>query len=239
MTPTGTVIFAVIYLVTLFVPVAHPVPVACALLLAAYLAVEGSGYRRKSLRFAVIAVAPIAIMLSVIWIIIVGGSPAESYAAGHSRSAAFEYVTRLTVRLFLFVLMIYATLSSRLQEAPIIFLSRLAIPQRVKLTTAMTLSIASTIRTATERAWTALVAANLITPQRSLRNLLHTWLFLQTIWLHIIATIAERMKSKWNIEDMDTMLGDVFEKRKYIPTGRDIFWIAASCAVLMATIVYT
>jgi hypothetical protein len=236
MTPTGTVIFVIIYLGMLFIPVSRTIPIACSSLLVLYLIIEGRAHIWSSFRFAVLAVAPIALMLSVIWIIIIGSSPVETITPDNSRFAAFEYVLKLTVRLFLFVLVIYSAISSRLQEAPIIFLSQLAIPASVKRTTAMTLSIASTIRTATERAWTALVASNLITPRRSLRNVLHTWLFLQTIWMHIIATIAERMNSKWKIEDMETMLEDVFRKQKYIPTTRDIAWFIASFIVLIVAI---
>lgn len=239
MTPNGTVFFVIVSTITLLIPIKQPIPIACTISFTLFILLEGYKHLWASIRYAVLTVVPISIMLTIMWGGIIGAPPDAMETAHQSgKVEALIYVLRLTTRLFLFVLLIHSALSSKLEKTPIRFLSQLALPVRIKQTVAMTLSIASTIRNATERAWIALVASNIITPRRSLRNILHTWLFLQTIWTFMISTINERISGKWKIENIDTMLRDVFKKQKYIPTMKDILWICLSIITMISTAVF-
>jgi hypothetical protein len=238
MTPSGTLIFVTIFTINLLIPMRYPVPISCTILVALFIGVQGFKSLRESIRYTAFAVAPIAIMLTIVWVILVGTPPhLIGITQNTNRIAALSYVLTLTVRLLLFVFLVHSALSSRLNKAPMKFLSQLALPLPVRQTIAMMLSVASTIRNSTERTWVALVAANIITRKRSLRNILHIWLFLQTVWTFMVSTINERMSGKWKIEDIETMLEGVFVKRKYVPTMKDLFWISFSILAIASTIV--
>jgi len=237
MTPTGTVIFVIIFTINILIPTRYPIPIWSSILIALFISVQGFSSFWESIRYTVLTIAPIGIMLIVVWVVLIGVPPdLIGVTQNNNRIGALFYVLKLIVRLASFVLLIHSALSSRLNRAPMKFLSQLALPVPLRQTIAMMLSIASTMRNSTERTWVALIAANIITRKRSLHNIIYTWLFLQTIWTFMLSTINERMNGKWKIESIDKMLEKVFTKHKYVPTMPDLVWICFSIAVIILTI---
>ena len=238
MTANGLVLFALATTICIFVPSPTSVPIFALGVVTLFALFQGSYSTWRSLLFALKVVAPIAVLLAVIWIWLIGSSPdAMAPGARADGGDAVQYVVRMSSRLFVFALLLHATLASRLQRAPLAFLSELRLPMMAKQTVAMTLSIASTMRAAIDRAWIALVAANLVTPRRSLRNLRNGWLFLVSVWLFVVSAINDRLGSKWKIEDISQLLRVRFEERKDTKISlQDWLWLGLSSAATVLSI---
>ena len=174
MTPTGLVLCVVTVSVAIFVPGPYLVPLPPMAFVSCFLLLERRNDALKALGYGLVVMGPIAIYLSVVWILIAGAAPVPQGLpyprAGHS---AVVYVANLCSRLLLFVVLLHAALKSSLTEGALRFLTEVKLPKPVKIMLAMTLAIASTIRASTEKAWVSLVTANLLTPRMSWRNARH------------------------------------------------------------------
>jgi len=199
-----------------------------------FLLLERRNDALKALGYGLVVMGPIAIYLSVVWILIAGAAPVPQGLpyprAGHS---AVVYVANLCSRLLLFVVLLHAALKSSLTEGALRFLTEVKLPKPVKIMLAMTLAIASTIRASTEKAWVSLVTANLLTPRMSWRNARHGGLLVLTIWMSIVGTVSARLQTKWMTEDVPSRLKDVFAShRERALTRRDLLWLGGAVVTI-------
>lgn len=226
MTPTGLILCVVIVSIAIFVPGPHMVPLPPMAFVSCFLLVERRNDALKAIGYGLVVTGPIAIYLSVVWILIAGAAP----VAGHS---AVVYVANLCSRLLLFVVLLHAALKSYLTEGALRFLTEVKLPKPVKIMLAMTLAIASTIRASTEKAWVSLVTANLLTPRMSWRNARHGGLLVLTIWMSIVGTVSARLQTKWMIEDVPSRLDDFFSShRESALTRQDLLWLGGAVATI-------
>lgn len=238
MTPNGLMLFALTTTICIFVPSPIPVPILPLGVVTMFAFLQAPYGAWRSFFFAFKVVTPVAVLLAAIWIWLIGAPPDSGLAqVSVGRADAAQYVIRMSSRLFVFALLLHTTLASPLQRAPLAFLGELRLPVLAKQAVAMTLSIASTMRAAINRAWVALVAANLITPTLSIRNLRNGWLFLLSVWLFVISTINDRLESKWKIEDVPRLLHvRLQETGDRALSLQDWLWIGLSSAATLLAI---
>ena len=232
MTPTGLVLCVLLVSIAIFVPEPNIVPLPPMAFVSCFLLVERRKEALKAIGYGVVVVCPIALYLSVVWILIAGAAPVDSVSpyplVGHS---AVVYVAKLCSRLLLFVVLLHAALKSSLTDGALRFLTEVKLPKAVKILLAMTLSIGSTIRASTEKAWVSLVTVNLLTPRVAWRNARHCSLFLLAIWMSIMGTVSARLQTKWMAEDVDSRLKACFSShRERSLTRRDLLWLIGAVA---------
>jgi hypothetical protein len=173
-------------------------------------------------------VLPLALFLTVVWIGVVGRSPAEiSAGLSGTRAAASLHVARISARLFIVVFAIQSAVACFSDLTPLHFIRGLRIPLTLKRLLVLTLSLIETLRHATDRAHTALIASGLLTRQTSRRNLLNAWVLLQTVWLTGITIVIGRLRDKWPIEGTVNLLdGALAGAEPYVFSRRDCVWLA-------------
>ena len=206
-----------------------------AIFIAAFVVLERRQHALAALRFAVSLVAPLAVYLVLVWVVVVGHPPAGGLLLTRGSASAGEYVLGVSVRLFLLVLLLRAALHEELDAAPLLFMRDSGLPAGGKAAVVMTLSLTSTMRVSASKAWSSLVAANLATPRLSWRNVRNLPVLLLTVWMFTLGTLAGRMQCKWRAEDMRERLAEVLRR----PPGkrfsmRDLVWSALGVALLLA-----
>jgi hypothetical protein len=238
MTPTGLLGCVLLVSVSIFLPAPYIVPIPSLIFLNCFLLLERRHIALNAIRYALIVVVPIAAYLSVVWILIQGEAPGNSISSYPlARQSSVIYVARISFRLFLFVTLLYAGITSNLTDEPLRFITEIKLPKPFKILVAMTLSITSTIRAATEKAWVSLVTANLLTPRVAWRNIRHCPLLLLTIWMSIVGTLSTRLETKWTAEDVDARLQAYFSSdRERSLTPRDLLWLTSAVAAVAFSI---
>jgi hypothetical protein len=239
MTPTGLVLCAAVVAFAIFVPGPQVVPVAPLVFLSCFLLLERRPDALRAIRYGVLVVAPIALYLSIVWILVVGSRPAAGvWLHPEASRSATAYVVNLSSKLFLSVVLLHASLVSPLAAGALRFLVEIKLPKSAKIVIALTLSTASTIRASAERAWLSLTAANLVAPRMAWRNARNCGLLVLTVWLSIVGTVSARLRTKWLVEDIRSRLEESFHPdRERSLTWRDLVWIGAGLAAAAASAV--
>lgn len=236
MTPNGAVIFVLVIIANALV--ARDL-VALAVILALLLVFALASRRSiaRALTWSAAIVLPLALLMALVWIVIIGRTPAE-IAAGvdGSRHAAALYVAAMALRLFTIAFAVQAVMLHFADRTPLGFVAALAAPLTVKKLLVLTLSLSETILHAVERARTALIAGGIITRTHSWRNLRSGWLLVQSVWLTTLTTAMGRMRDKWPIENTLARLDSVLAAPVSHFAFADAVWIALAAVSLVAAI---
>jgi hypothetical protein len=239
MTPNGAFLLGFI-LIALSVSVPGPRGVAVLIVLAcAFAAIEVRGATLVALKRATIVVLPLAAFMVVVWVGIVGESPAQIAAdAAGTRSAALAYVATLCGRLFFVVAVVQLVFLRFAKLTPLQLVRALALPVTLKRILVITLSLIGTLRHAIDRAHTALIAAGTLTRSPSLRNIVHSWRLIQAVWLSAITIMVGRMRDKWPVENTIARLDDTLASGD--PpwlSGDDRIWLPISLGAAVVILV--
>jgi len=232
MTPNGAVLFAAVAILGAMVSGGRGLAAGYAV--AALFALTQIAPRTGAcLRRAAIVMAPLAAFMLIIWVGVVGKSPQEiaSNAEG-TRSAALFYVATVAARLFLIVFVLQAVLLRFDHDTPFAFVRALRVPAGAKRMMILTLSLIETLRNAVDRAYTALVAAGIVTRGLSLKNLRTGWILVQTVWLTAITTVTARMRDKWPVEDTLALLDPALDGGERRLSPPDWLWLGLAVAAL-------
>ena len=144
----------------------------------------------------------VVLFVGLVWVGIVGESPAQIAAeAVGTRLAALVYVAKLCGRLFFIVAVIQLVFLRFAELSPLQLVRALALPATVKRTLVITLSLIGTLRHAIDRAHIALIAAGTLTRAPSPRNIAHSWRLIQAVWLSAVTIMLGRMRDKWPVEN--------------------------------------
>lgn len=202
MTPNGAFTLGFI-LIALGMAVPGPRGLAVLIALAlAFAVIEVRGASLIALRRAAMVVLPLAGFMGLVWVGIVGESPAQIAAeAVGTRLAALVYVAKLCGRLFFIVAVIQLVFLRFAELSPLQLVRALALPATVKRTLVITLSLIGTLRHAIDRAHIALIAAGTLTRAPSPRNIAHSWRLIQAVWLSAVTIMLGRMRDKWPVEN--------------------------------------
>ncbi|MBV8746516.1 MAG: hypothetical protein JO134_15875 [Xanthobacteraceae bacterium] len=237
MTPNGAVVFVVIIIAAAMLARVSGLVVLASL--CSLFAVAEVGLRAgAALRRAVILIFPLAIFMILVWVVVVGRSPAQIAAdQPGSRSAALVYVAVISARLFLIVAIVQVAAFRFAALTPLQFIRALYAPLAMKRLTVLTLSLVETLQQAIDRAYTALIASGVISRRFSLRNLLNGWILVQTVWLTAVTSVTGRMRDKWPVEKTLNLLDPLLTLERKSELGeRDKIWIlsgvVASCVII-------
>jgi len=239
MTPNGAFTLGFI-LIALGMGVPGPRGVAVlAVLTLAFALIEVRGASVIALRRAAVVVLPLAGFMGVVWVGIVGESPAQLAAdAAGTRSAALAYVATLCARLFFIVAVIQLVFLRFAKLTPLQVIRALALPATLKRVLVITLSLIGTLRHAIDRAHIALIAAGTLTRAPSWRNVLHSWRLIQAVWLSAITIMVGRMRDKWPVENTIARLDDTLANDS--PAwfaGGDRIWLPISLGAAVIILV--
>lgn len=229
MTPNGAVAFVVIVIATAMLARVSGLVVLASL--CALFAVSEVGLRvAPALRRAVILIFPLAVFMIIVWVVVVGRSPAQIAAdQPGSRGAALVYVAVISARLFLIVAIVQVAAVRFAAMTPLQFIRALSAPLAVKRIAVLTLSLMETLQQAIDRAYTALIASGVITRRFSMRNLLNGWILVQTVWLTAVTSVTGRMRDKWPLEKTLSLLDPLLTLERKSELGeRDKIWILSS-----------
>lgn len=238
MTPNGAALFALIVVIGAVAASSLAGLVILAALVAAMAAIEVREQAHRALLRAVMVVLPLAVFMALVWVGIVGRSPAE-IAAGTpgTRQAAALYVGFICLRLLLVVLAIQLVVLRFDQLTPLQFVSALRLPIMAKRLLALTLSLIETLRHAIDRTRTALVAAGLVTRRPSLRNMTTGWVLVQTVWLTAITIVVGRMRDKWPVEQTLGLLDDTLDAGEPLPLNpADRIWLPVALGATLVVL---
>ena len=187
---------------------------------------------------SLLLVLPLALFMAVIWIGVVGRSPAE-IASGETgtRAAAAMHVALICMRLFIIVFTIQSMVVGSAASTPLRFIRALRLPITLKRLLVVTLSLIETFRHAIDRSYAALTAAGLLTSRASVSNLLHGWILVQTVWLTTITIVVGRLRDKWPIENTLKLLDAALAgAERHTFSRADTVWLAAALGVATVAI---
>ncbi len=239
MTPNGAFTLGFILIgLGMGVPGPRGVAVLVALTLA-FALIEVRGASVTALKRGAVVVLPLALFMSLVWVVIVGESPAQIAAdAGGTRTAALAYVATLCGRLFFIVVVIQLVFLRFAKLTPLQVIRALALPATVKRILVITLSLIGTLRHAIDRAHIALIAAGTLTRAPSVRNVVHSWRLIQAVWLSAITIMVGRMRDKWPVENTIARLDDMLANAN-LPwfAGRDRIWLPISLGAAVVILV--
>jgi hypothetical protein len=235
MTPSGAIVFGIIVIGAAMMSSSA---VALSILLALCVAfgiVEIGDRVIKAWAWPAGIVAPLALFMAVVWIGVVGRSPAE-IAAGvpGTRAAAFAHVAVVCTRLFLVALVIQLVILRFAHLTPLQFIRAMRAPLLLKKLLVLTLSWIDTILHAVDRSRTALITAGVIAPRLALKNAANGWILVQTVWLSVITIAIGRARDKWPAENTLARLDEALHAPAQRLEVRDGWWIAAAIASLVA-----
>jgi hypothetical protein len=238
MTPNGAILFAVLAVGASIVAATPPAFAVLVSLCAAFGAVETLDRMRTALMRSLAIMAPLALFMGLVWVGIVGRSPAEiATGATGTRLAALAHVATICMRLLLVVLIIQLVALRFAHASPLQFIRALSAPAAAKKLIVLTLSWIDTILHAVDRSRIALVASGLITPRLSLRNAANGWVLVQTAWLSALTIATGRLRDKWPAEDTPARLDALLATPAPALTAHDWGWIAAAgMALVVATV---
>ena len=239
MTPNGAFTLGFI-LIALGMAVPGPRGLAVLIALAlAFAVIEVRGASLIALRRAAMVVLPLAGFMGLVWVGIVGESPAQIAAETvGTRLAALIYVAKLCGRLFFIVAVVQLVFLRFAELSPLQLVRALALPATVKRTLVITLSLIGTLRHAIDRAHIALIAAGTLTRAPSPRNIAHSWRLIQAVWLSAVTIMLGRMRDKWPVENTIARLDATLDNGN--PSwfsGDDRIWLPISlgaAVVIMA-----
>jgi hypothetical protein len=229
MTPNGAILFGLVTIAGAVAARSFAGLVIVLTLCAAFAAIELGNKASKALAWSATIVAPLAAFLVVVWVGVVGRSPAEMAAGlAGTRTAAFAYVLTICLRLFLIALAVQLVVMRFAHLTPLQFVRSLWAPLVAKKLLILTLSWIDTILHAIDRSRTALVTAAIIGPRMSLRNLTHGWLLVQTVWLSVVTIALGRLRDKWPAENTVARLDQVLAAPAAALARGDVLWLGAA-----------
>jgi hypothetical protein len=239
MTPNGAVIFAII----IAAGATASGHIAELMILLALCVIFGAIEIRarvfKAFAWPAAVVAPLALFMAVVWIGVVGRSPAEIAAgAPGTREAAAWHVATICTRLFVVALVIRLVMLRFAYLTPLQFVERLWLPVVLKKLIILTLSWIDTILHAVDRSRTALITAGVIASRLSFRNVANGWVLVQTVWLSVITIAIGRARDKWPAENTLARLEAALQVPAQGLRLHDGAWIvvaAAAIVIAMAT----
>ncbi len=197
-------------------------------------AIEIQGRTIKALAWSAAIVAPLLVFMGLVWIGVVGRSPAE-IAAGlpGTRTAALLHVAIVCLRLFLVALVVQLVILRFAHVTSLQFIRAMTVPLTLKKLLVLTLSWIDTILHAVDRSRTALITAGVITPRLSLRNAGNGWILVQTVWLSVITIAIGRLRDKWPVENTLARLDAALKAAPQPLAMRDWMWISAAAAAIV------
>jgi hypothetical protein len=200
----------------------------------AFGAIELKARLFKAFAWPAAIVAPLALFMAIVWIGVVGRSPAE-IAAGlpGTREAASWHVATICTRLFVIAFVIRLVVLRFSHLTPMQFIDRLWLPVVLKKLIILTLSWIDTILHAVDRSRTALVTAGVIAPRLSVRNVANGWVLVQTVWLSVITIAIGRARDKWPAENTLARLEAALQAPGRGLRAHDGAWIAAAGVALV------
>lgn len=202
MTPNGAILFLVAFISLAIVAPGGRGLAILSVLAAAFAAIELRKGIVVALKRAALIVGPLAVFMVLVWVVIVGRSPAEiATGATGTYAAALAYVGFTCARLFLIVFVLQAMVLQFHRLTPLAFVRGLYAPAGLKRLLVLTLSLVETLRHAIDRAHTALIASGTLTRRISLRNFRHGWVLVQTVWLTAVTVVLGRLRDKWPVEN--------------------------------------
>jgi hypothetical protein len=230
MSPNGVVLFAVIVIAAAVLSTAIPGLLLLLLLCLGFGAAEAGRRLLDALGWSAVIVLPLASFMTVVWVGIVGRTPADIAAGiGGSRAAAAAYVAAISLRLLVIVLVIQCAFLRFQHLTPLTFIRELTAPLMMRKLLVLTVSLVDTILHAVDRARTALIAAGVITARPSLRNIANGFVLVQTVWLSVITIATGRVREKWPIEQTLARLDEALGKVEVRGLGlRDMVWIMSA-----------
>jgi len=229
MTPNGAILFGLVVIVGAVAAQSFAGLAIVLALCAAFAALELGSRASKALARSATIVAPLAAFLVVVWVGVVGRSPAEMAAGlAGTRTAAFAYVLTVCLRLFLIALAVQLVAMRFAYLTPLQFIRSLWAPLVAKKLLILTLSWIDTILHAIDRSRTALVTAAIIAPRMSLRNLANGWLLVQTVWLSVVTIALGRLRDKWPAENTVARLDQVLAAPAAELARTDVLWCGAA-----------
>ncbi len=232
MTPNGAAAFAIIMIAAAIAANLRGLG-TLAFIAAVFAATEARDAALPALRRAVMLMLPLAAFMLAIWVGLIGRAPAD-IAAGldGSRWSAFMYVATVSLRLFIVIFVLQAAMMCFRNETPFTAIRALSLPLPAKRLLVLTLSLVETLKHSVDRSHTALISSGVITRRLSLRNLLHGWLLIQSVWLTSIATVMGRIRDKWPAENTLGLLDPALQgTRRPLGTG-DMIWSVVALAAL-------
>lgn len=237
MTPNGAAVFALVTIAAAMAANLRGLGTLC-FVAAAFAATEVRGAALTALRRATLLMLPLAAFMLAVWVGIVGRSPDE-IAAGvtGSRLSALAYVATVCIRLFIVIFMVQAAMMCFRNESPFTAIRALTLPLSVKRLLVLTLSLIETLRHAVDRSHTALISSGVITRRLSLRNVLHGWILIQSVWLTAITTVMGRIRDKWPAENTLALLDPALQGQHRPLSAADMIWSAVALAALVFVIV--
>jgi hypothetical protein len=215
----------------------HGLPIV-AVLGIAFATLEARGGTITALKRSLVLVLPLATFMLLVWVLIVGRAPAD-IAAGvvGSRSTALLYVALICTRLFLIVFVIQSIVACFANTTPLRVIAALRVPMTVKRLLVFTLSLVETFRHAIDRAYTALIACGLFSRRRSIRNLINSWVLVQTVWLTAITIVLGRLRDKWPIENTLGLLDHTLQPPAQSLSSKDLVWLPIAAVATIAAVV--
>jgi hypothetical protein len=174
--------------------------------------------------------------MALVWIAFIGRAPAEIAAnVPGTRMAALVHVLTVCGRLFLVALVVQLVILRFAHLTPLQFIRSVTAPPLAKKLTALTLSLIDTVLQAVDRARTALVAASIVTPGFSARNLANGWVLIQTVWLSVITIATGRLRDKWPSENTVARLDHALAGQRLPFARADLAWLTAAVAAAITT----
>jgi hypothetical protein len=235
MTSNGLALFVALSLVTLFVPTDRVVPPFVFLVVLTFTILLG---RRalSVLRRAAMSVGSLVVLLAAVWVGIVGHAPERMlFFRPNGPVTAWTAVLATGSRLLTLSLLSFSATAAASRLRPD-FVSGLAVPRSLKAVLLSTLSFADVLREGSRRAHTALVAANIVSPRMSLRNLRHGWLLLRTVWVAAVGIASERLDTKWLFEDLPHAAVQT-DVTPVSLSRADLFWLSGALIALVLSVV--
>ncbi|MDB5703276.1 MAG: hypothetical protein JWN66_392 [Sphingomonas bacterium] len=201
MTANGLVIYYLLSLAAFAAGRNDLVPWAAVALCVVLAIGSGASPLKLVARTAIVAL-PLVGWLTLIWVGI--GPPPPSVLLVYQPPAAttpLSLVTALGIRFFAFALLTLAAAEKGKRIRPS-FALRLSLPRDAKIVLLAASSLSHAFVEGVRRAHTALVAANVITPRRSAKNLRNGWVLLRTSWVATLGVATERLDTKWQFENL-------------------------------------
>jgi hypothetical protein len=233
MTPNGAVIFTVVMAAAAMLADLNGLLLVCGVVLV-FAAIEIRSAMLVALRRSALLMLPLAAFMIIVWVGIIGRSPAEIAAnLPGSRAAALTHVTSVSLRLFIIAFVLQAVTLCFRNESPYSVVRALCVPLGVKRLLVLTLSLVETLRHAVGRSHTALVSSGIITRRHSLRNLCNGWILIQSVWLTAITTVVGRMRDKWPTENTLSLLEPALAHQPRPLITSDFIWMVVAAAAIV------
>jgi hypothetical protein len=237
MTPNGAIVFGLVAIAA-SIAAANLPSLAMLLGIAFIFALSSRRSIVPAVKVSAGVVLPLAALMGLVWIGLIGRSPHEiATGVEGSRAAATLFVAITCLRLLIIAFAAQAAFLHFSGWTPLRFVRALAAPLVIKKLLVLTLSLIETILHAIDRARTALIAAGIITRRASWRNLRNGWILVQTVWLTVVTIAIGRTRDKWPVEDTLARLDGTLaghETRLFSTT--DLAWTALAVIGLVLAV---